>query len=67
MKDNNWNVYTFTKVLAERMLEKERGDIPLVIVRPSIVTAAAQEPITLESIDYMTETIGKYYFCHRTL
>lgn len=27
------------------MLLKERGDLPLAIVRPSIVTAAKQEPI----------------------
>ena len=27
-----------------QVLEKERGDIPLAIVRPSIVTAAAKEP-----------------------
>jgi len=39
------NTYTYTKALAERMLLKERGDLPLAIVRPSIVTAAKQEPI----------------------
>jgi len=39
------NTYTYTKALAEQMLFKESGDIPLAIVRPSIVTAARQEPI----------------------
>ena len=39
------NTYTYTKALAERMLLKECGDLPLAIVRPSIVTAAKQEPI----------------------
>ena len=39
------NTYTYTKALAEQLLEKECGDIPLAIVRPSIVTAAAQEPL----------------------
>jgi len=39
------NTYTYTKALAEQLLEKECGDIPLAIVRPSIVTAAAKEPL----------------------
>ena len=68
--DKNLNVFTFTKVVAERMLEKEHGDIPLVIVRPSTtVIAAAQEPITAESLHYLykKERKGKYYFCHGTL
>ncbi|XP_045534624.1 putative fatty acyl-CoA reductase CG5065 [Papilio machaon] len=38
------NTYTFTKALAENMLAEEHGDVPAVIVRPSIVTAAAEEP-----------------------
>ena len=38
------NTYTYTKALAEQILEIERGDIPLAIVRPSIVTAAEKEP-----------------------
>lgn len=39
------NTYTFTKQLAESMLVSEGADIPLAIVRPSIVTAAWQEPL----------------------
>lgn len=39
------NTYTFTKALAEQILEKECGNVPLVIVRPSVVTAAAKEPL----------------------
>ena len=39
------NTYTFTKALAEQLLEKECGNVPLVIVRPSVVTASAQEPM----------------------
>lgn len=38
------NTYTFTKSLAEQILERECGDVPLAIVRPSIVTAALKEP-----------------------
>ncbi|KAI9564153.1 hypothetical protein GHT06_007891 [Daphnia sinensis] len=39
------NTYTYTKALAEQLLERECGDIPLAIVRPSIVTAAEHEPL----------------------
>ncbi|KAI9564151.1 hypothetical protein GHT06_007889 [Daphnia sinensis] len=38
------NTYTYTKKLAEQILEKECGTVPLAIVRPSIVTAALREP-----------------------
>lgn len=31
------NTYTFTKSLAERSLKKNRGSLPVVIVRPSII------------------------------
>ena len=31
------NTYTFTKSLAERMIKKKRGNLPVVIVRPSII------------------------------
>lgn len=30
------NTYTFTKALAEQMLLKEAGNLPVAIVRPSI-------------------------------
>lgn len=39
------NTYTFTKALGEHIVLEERGDLPLCILRPSIVTAAIQEPI----------------------
>ena len=39
------NTYTYTKALAEELLERECGTVPLAIVRPSIVTAALKEPI----------------------
>ncbi|HET7478938.1 MAG TPA: HAD-IB family hydrolase [Rubrobacteraceae bacterium] len=40
-----WNdVYTFTKSLAERMVVRERGDIPLVILRPAIIESSFREP-----------------------
>ncbi|CAN5899858.1 HAD-IB family hydrolase [soil metagenome] len=40
-----WNdVYTFTKSLAERMVVLERGDAPLVILRPAIIESSHREP-----------------------
>lgn len=39
------NMYTFTKALAESLVNQERGNLPVAIVRPSIVTAAWQEPM----------------------
>lgn len=38
------NTYTYAKALAEQVLERECGSVPLAIVRPSIVTAAVKEP-----------------------
>lgn len=39
------NTYTLTKSLAESLLLEERGDRPVAIVRPSIVTASMREPV----------------------
>lgn len=41
---NRPNTYTFTKALAENLLKTEGSDLPIAIVRPSIVTAAWKEP-----------------------
>ncbi|XP_037042767.1 putative fatty acyl-CoA reductase CG5065 [Bradysia coprophila] len=38
------NTYTFTKALAEQMILKEAGRLPVAIVRPSIVVACHNEP-----------------------
>lgn len=35
---SNPNTYTFSKSLAEQILEREKQNVPLAIVRPSIVT-----------------------------
>ncbi|CRK97592.1 CLUMA_CG010977, isoform A [Clunio marinus] len=42
---NRPNTYTFTKALAESMLLKEAGNLPVAIVRPSIVLASVNEPL----------------------
>lgn len=39
------NTYTFTKALAETFLAQKCSDLPIAIVRPSIVVAAWQEPV----------------------
>ena len=38
------DVYTFTKSLAERRMLEERGDLPLVILRPAIIESSVAEP-----------------------
>ncbi|XP_071955375.1 fatty acyl-CoA reductase 1-like [Antedon mediterranea] len=45
MIGNRPNTYTFTKALAEHVLVQEGKDLPLCIVRPSIVGAAWKDPI----------------------
>ncbi|CCW62561.1 unnamed protein product [Phytomonas sp. EM1] len=39
------NTYTLTKNMGEKLLEKYRGDVPLAIVRPSIVGCSYYEPV----------------------
>ncbi len=44
-RELGWNdVYTFTKSLAERMVLRERGETPLVILRPAIIESSHREP-----------------------
>ena len=38
------NTYTFTKCITEHLLYAKKGSIPLVIVRPSVVSAAWRHP-----------------------
>ena len=42
---NRPNTYTFTKALAESMLLRESGSLPVAIVRPSIVLSSFREPV----------------------
>ncbi|CAH0714670.1 unnamed protein product, partial [Brenthis ino] len=39
------NTYTFTKALAENVVAENRGNVPTIIVRPSIVSSSKKEPI----------------------
>lgn len=38
------NTYTFTKNLTERAIKKLSGDLPVLIVRPSIIIASQIDP-----------------------
>lgn len=39
------NTYTFTKSMAERAIKKKRGNLPVSIVRPTIVISSYKEPV----------------------
>ncbi|XP_013149249.1 PREDICTED: fatty acyl-CoA reductase 1-like [Papilio polytes] len=39
------NTYTFAKALAESVVNEEHGNIPTIIVRPSIVSASVSDPV----------------------
>jgi len=60
------NTYTFTKAIAERLLLDERGHVPAVIFRPSIVTASLKEPMSVSLqfiiiIDTIIVTVWRFY------
>ena len=39
------NTYTFTKAMAEKVIEEKASDLPVAIMRPSIVVASWKEPM----------------------
>ncbi|RMF92668.1 MAG: hypothetical protein D6736_03055, partial [Nitrospinota bacterium] len=44
-KSRGWNdTYTFTKALGEHLIAATRGDLPVVILRPSIIESSLLEP-----------------------
>ena len=43
------NTYTFTKALAEHLIKKESENIPIMIVRPSIVSSSISDPFPVSS------------------
>jgi nucleoside-diphosphate-sugar epimerase len=45
-REHGWrDAYQFTKSLAEQLLERDRGSVPLSIVRPSIIEGTLSEPV----------------------
>ncbi|XP_064545203.1 putative fatty acyl-CoA reductase CG5065 [Drosophila montana] len=64
IKGPHVNTYTFTKSIAEQIVNSYRHLIPIVIVRPSIVTAAYREPYpgwidNIQAISGIMMEIGK--------
>ncbi len=44
-KSRGWNdTYTYTKSLGEQMIAAVKGDLPIAIVRPSIIESSLEEP-----------------------
>ncbi|KAK1399900.1 Fatty acyl-CoA reductase [Heracleum sosnowskyi] len=44
-KQHGWeNTYAFTKAMGEMMITKERENIPVVIIRPSVIESTYREP-----------------------
>ena len=44
------NTYTYTKAMAEYLLQEDAGDLPIAICRPSIVGASWTEPFAVRFI-----------------
>jgi len=64
IKGPHVNTYTFTKSIAEQIVNAYKDVIPIVIVRPSIVTAAYKEPYpgwidNIQAISGIMMEIGK--------
>ena len=55
------NTYTFTKAMAEKVLEENASDLPVAIMRPSIVVASWKEPIP-GWVDNLNGPTGMYLF-----
>jgi fatty acyl-CoA reductase len=51
------NTYTFTKALAEYVISQESKDLPLAIIRPSIVGSSWREPMPVELTNKLINTI----------
>lgn len=51
------NTYTYTKALAEYLVQQEAGDLNVAIVRPSIVGASWKEPFPVSH--------SKHSFCFK--
>jgi fatty acyl-CoA reductase len=57
------NTYTFTKALAEYVISQESKDLPLAIIRPSIVGSSWREPMPVEFIKILL--VDFYAFFNR--
>jgi len=55
------NTYTYSKFLTEHKLKRDRGNMSLVIVRPTIIGASYQEPFP-GWVDAVTALTGLYFY-----
>ncbi|CAM8967183.1 unnamed protein product [Rhodiola kirilowii] len=58
------NTYVFTKAMGEMLIGESRGNMPLVIIRPTIVTSTLKEPFPgwiegVRTIDSLAMAYGK--------
>jgi len=53
------NVYTFTKAMGERILLNMKGDVPLIIARPTMILSTLSEPFPgwIEGLRYVFQRI----------
>ncbi|KAG4183214.1 hypothetical protein ERO13_A09G094650v2 [Gossypium hirsutum] len=64
-KLNGWpNTYVFTKAMGEMLLERFKGDLPLVIIRPTIIASTYKQPFPgwiegVRTIDSVLVNYGK--------
>ena len=64
-RERGWNdTYTYTKALGEQVVLAARGDMPTIIVRPSVIESSLSEPIPgwldgLRMADPLIVAIGK--------
>jgi fatty acyl-CoA reductase len=56
------NTYTFTKALAEYVISQESKDLPLAIIRPSIVGSSWREPMPVEFIKILLADFYTLFF-----
>lgn len=49
---NKPNTYAYTKWVAETLIEQEAEDLPVVILRPSIIGASWKEPFAVKTFNH---------------
>ncbi|XP_032515201.2 putative fatty acyl-CoA reductase CG5065 [Danaus plexippus] len=59
--DGRPNTYTFTKAVAENIVAQKRGNLPTIMIRPSVVTPAKEEPVRGWVANWMGPTATLLY------
>lgn len=57
------NVYSFTKAMGEQILMNMKGDIPLIIARPTVIISTYSEPFPgwIEGVRYLFQIIMRIF------